>query len=85
MHVDLVSNGINALVVGVVGLLLAWLGKGQFEAVGARFEAIETRIDRLEERLEARMDTFQSSLDGMRSDLTQVALAVGARPRATNP
>jgi hypothetical protein len=73
----LLSTVVNAAVVGVVGLVLAWLGKG-------RFEAMDRRIDRLEERLEARMDAFQASLDAMRSDLTQVALAVGARGRATN-
>jgi hypothetical protein len=74
---DIVSTAINAVVVSAVGALLAWFGKG-------RFEATERRIDRLEERLERRMDGMQGSLDGMRSDLTQVALAVGVRPRATN-
>jgi hypothetical protein len=34
--------------------------------------------------LERRMEQFQGSLDSMRSDLTQVALAVGARPGAEN-
>ncbi|MGH2691387.1 MAG: hypothetical protein ACRDHM_02680 [Actinomycetota bacterium] len=29
--------------------------------------------------LEARMDTLQRSVDGVRSDLTQVALAVGTK------
>lgn len=81
---DLLVSGINAMVVGAVGLALAWLGKGRFEAVEDRFERIEDRIDRLEERFETRMDSFQSSLDGLRSDLTQVALVVGARPRAEN-
>jgi len=74
---DLVTAGINALVVAAVGLVVAWLGKG-------RFDAVERRIDRLEGRLDARMDSFQSSLDAMRSDLTQVALTVGVRPRASN-
>ena len=37
-----------------------------------RFESLERRIDRLEERV-----------DGLRSDLTTVALAVGAKPRAS--
>jgi len=70
---DLVASVINAAVVALVGLILAWLGKG-------RFEAQDRRMDRLEQR----MDAFQASLDAMRSDLTQVALAVGVRPRATN-
>lgn len=68
---------VNAVVVGVVGLVLAWFGKG-------RFEAAERRVDRLEERLQAQIDTLRVSLDSMRSDLTQVALAVGARRQASN-
>jgi hypothetical protein len=67
---------INALVVGAVGIVLAWLGKGRFDALEARIDRLDARIDRLEERMEARMD-------GLRSDLTQVALAVGAPGRAT--
>ena len=70
---DLVASVNNAAVVALVGLILAWLGKG-------RFEAQDRRMDRLQQR----MDAFQASLDAMRSDLTQVALAVGVRPRATN-
>ena len=74
---DLIATGVNALVVAAVGLVLAWLAKG-------RFDAMDQRIDRLEARLDKRMDAFQASLDAMRSDLTQVALAVGVRPRASN-
>jgi hypothetical protein len=70
---DLLSTGINALVVGAVGLILAWLGKGRFDAVDRRFDAIDRRFDAIENRF-----------DAMRSDLTQVALAVGVRPRAEN-
>ncbi len=81
---EVVSTAINAAVVATVGLILAWLGKGRFEAIERRFAAQEQRIDRLEERLEQRMDAFQASLDALRSDLTQVALAVGVRRRATN-
>jgi hypothetical protein len=87
----LVSTAINAAVVATVGFILAWLAKGRFEAIDRRFELVDRRIDRLEERLEHRidrlehrMDVLGASLDGMRSDLTQVALAVGVRPRATN-
>ncbi|MBI2237927.1 MAG: hypothetical protein HYU54_05290 [Actinobacteria bacterium] len=81
---EVVSTAINAAVVATVGLILAWLGKGRFEAIDRRFETQDRRIDRLEERLEHRMDALQASVDAMRSDLTQVALAVGVRQRATN-
>jgi hypothetical protein len=88
---DVIGNVINAAVVAAVGLILAWLGKGKFESIDRRFVAGEQRMDRLEERLEHRIDAVQQrvdalqiSLDAMRSDLTQVALAVGVRRRATN-
>ena len=67
-----------------VGLVLGWLGKGRFEAVDRRIDRLEERVDQRIDSLERRMDAFQASMDAMRSDLTQVALAVGVRPRATN-
>lgn len=74
---ELLVVSLNALVVAMVGGIVAWLGRG-------RFDALDRRIDRLETRLDGRIDTLQSSVDAMRSDLTQVALAVGVRPRAQN-
>ena len=81
---EVAGTVINALVVAGVGLILGWIAKGRFEAIDRRFDAQDQKIDRLEERLEHRIDALQASIDAMRSDLTQVALAVGVRPRATN-
>ena len=109
---DLVGTAVNAGVIAAVGLILAWLARGQFEAMRHRFDAIDKRFDvvdqrfdtvdqrfhtvdqrfagidqrfdRLEERLDRRLVAMQGSIDAVRSDLTQVALAVGVRPRATN-
>lgn len=77
---EFASTAINAAVVAAVGLILGWIGKGRFESLERRFESLERRMDALEKR----MDGFQASLDAMRSDLTRVALAVGARPEARN-
>ena len=44
----------------------------------ARFDAIDSKMD----SFETRMDSFERSLNSMRSDLTRVALAVGAGPSA---
>ena len=74
---DLLAASINTAVVTVVGIVLAWLARG-------RFDALDRRIDRMETRLDGRIDALQSSMDAMRSDLTQVALAVGVRPRVQN-
>jgi len=49
-----------------------------------RMGAMESRFDRRVDTLEGRFDGLQGSIDAMRSDLTQVALAVGVRPRAQN-
>jgi hypothetical protein len=68
---------VNAVVIGVVGTLLGSLGKG-------RFDGLDRRIDRLEDRLDRRIDGLQGAVTEMRSDLTQVALAVGVKTRASN-
>ena len=81
---DLVPSIINAAVVAAVGLILAWLGKGRLDALDRRLDRMDERLDRRIDGLEQRMEAFQASLDAMRSDLTQVALAVSVRSRATN-
>jgi hypothetical protein len=85
---DVISTVVNAAVVAGVGLILAWLGKGRSQALEKRIDRLEdrleSRIDGLGERVDRRMDGIQTSIDALRSDLTQVALAVGVRPRATN-
>jgi predicted nuclease with TOPRIM domain len=121
---DLLGTSINPAIVAVVGVLLAWLARGRFDALDRRIDRLETRLvgtetrldaridrvesrlgssidgvesrlgssidglesrfDGLESRFDRRFDALQSSMDAMRSDLTQVALAVGVRPRAQN-
>ncbi len=72
---EILGTIINAAVVAAVGVMLAWLGNG-------RFKQLHAEMDRRFDEVERRMDGFQRSLDSMRSDLTHVALAVGARRRA---
>lgn len=74
---DLINAVITSAVTALMGLIVVWLGKG-------RFDSQDRRIDRLEERIEHRIDGLHASVGGMRSDLTQIALAVGVRPKATN-
>jgi hypothetical protein len=52
--------------------------------LGSSIDGLESRFDGVESRFDGRFDALQSSMDAMRSDLTQVALAVGVRPRAQN-
>ena len=72
---ELLGTVTNAVLVLIVGGLLSWQLSGRFKAVDARFEAIDARF----EAIDARLDTIQRSVDGLRSDLTQVALAVGTK------
>ena len=78
---DLLVASINAVVVAVVGGVVALLGKGRFDAIDRKIDRVEARlggrVDSLGARLDGRIDALQSSMDAMRSDLTQVALVVG--------
>lgn len=65
---DLIPGIVNLVVVSAVGVIL-WL------LIRGRLESLEQRIQNLESSVNARIDS-------LRSDLTQVALAVGAKPRS---
>jgi hypothetical protein len=83
---ELTSTIINGVVVAVVGGLLAYLMIDRFKHVDARFESVEHRMDRLDDRmdrLDSRFDSVDGRFDSVRSDLTAIALAVGAKPRAS--
>lgn len=79
---DLAGNAMNAIVITAVGVML-WLAiRGRLISLERRLERLEGRMDRLEERFQSRFDRLEQRVDGLRADLTQVALAVGARPQA---
>lgn len=93
---DLLGSAINGAVVTVVGIVLWASISGRLraqdermdrleESLTARIDRLEGRIDRLEESVNGRIDRLEESvsgrIDALRSDLTQVALAVGAKPR----
>jgi deoxyadenosine/deoxycytidine kinase len=78
---EILGTVVNAAVVAAVGLVLAFYLKGRFEEIRERFDQVDRQFEQVDRRfdhLEARMDSFQASLDATRSDLTRVALAVGA-------
>ena len=72
---DLIPSIVNAAVVSAVGVLLWLLIRARLEALDDRFQRLEDRVGRLESSVNGRVDA-------LRSDLTQVALAVGAKPRS---
>jgi hypothetical protein len=81
---DVAGTVITTAVMAAVGLVLAWLGKGRFESIDRRIDRLEQRLEHRIDSVQLRVDSLQTSVDAMRSDLTQVALAVGVRRRATN-
>ena len=65
---DLLVASINAVVVAIVGGVVAWLGKGRFDAIDRKIDRLETRllgrIDSLGARLEGRIDSLGARLEG---------------------
>jgi tetrahydromethanopterin S-methyltransferase subunit G len=90
--VELSSTLINAAVVAAVGIGLAYIMvdrfrfiERQFAEIDRRFEAIDHRFDAIDRRFEAiehRIDRLDEKIDAVRGDVTALAIAMGARPRA---
>jgi hypothetical protein len=75
---DLVQSVTNAVVVGAVGLILG------FMVHGLRTE-IRAEIASLRSEVRAEIAEMRRGIAGLRSDLTQVALVVGARVPGEGP
>jgi hypothetical protein len=86
--VDLAATAIDAAIIAIVGVVFAWVAKGRWDATDRRIDRLEQRMDRrfeaVDRRFERLEDRLDASFDGLRADITQIALAVGARPRAQN-
>ncbi len=85
---DISSQIVTPALMAVFALLLGWFGRGQFRSLKEEMAAVEgrlgARLDKVETGLGARIDKVEHEIVALRSDLTQVALAVGVRPRAEN-
>lgn len=85
---DVATTVLNIVVGPTVVLLLGWYGKGRFDALDRRIDRLEERIDgrldALDRRIDGGLDAVDRRIDGLRSDMTQVALAVGVKPRVQN-
>ena len=84
---EILQTAISALVVAGVGLILARLASQRFDALEASLGRMEQRLDSWIDALDRKFDTkfdgldakFDKKVDSLRADLTQIALAVGAR------
>lgn len=72
---------VNALPAVVVGIVLAFYLRGRFEDVDRRFDEQKADTNRQFDEIRRQIDRLSSELAATRSDLTNVALAVGARLR----
>ena len=91
---EFLQTVITALVVAGVGLILARMGGQRFDALeggllrveqrlDARIDALDAKIEALDRKFEDKFDgldsKFDTKIDSLRADLTQIALAVGAK------
>jgi hypothetical protein len=78
---ELYAQLANVIAIAVVGVLVWFYLRGRFDRSGRRHEDMRADINRRFD--EQRQDTGQirAELAAIRSDLTYVALAVGARAR----
>jgi hypothetical protein len=95
--VDLGGVVINALTVVAATAVITWFLHGRFEGVEKHILRLDDRLESVRSELRSELgaeigsvrselrgeiSSMRSELVAMRSDLTAVALAVGARPRS---
>ena len=81
---DVVSTVVIGVIVAAAGIILGFMTTGLRGEVGEFRREIKAELRAMEQRLDGRIDALQVTVDGMRTDLTQIALAVGVKPRASN-
>ncbi len=88
---NVMGTVVLGVLVSAVGLILGLITQGlrhefaDFRGEMAEFrKEIKADLRATEQRLDGRIDGLERTIDGMRSDLTQVALAVGVKRRASD-
>jgi hypothetical protein len=81
---DVVSTVILGVLISAIGLILGRMTIGLRQEFAEFRKEMKADLRATEERLAGRIDGLGRSVDGMRSDVTQVALAVGVKLRAPN-
>ncbi len=60
---DLAGTVVNAMVVATASLLLAWYGRGRFEAIERRLDRLEDRLESVRSELTRRLDALAARMD----------------------
>ena len=81
---DVTQTLINALILSAVGTVLAWMVQGLRKEVRQDIAVLRQDIAELRAEFRDEIVDVRKEIRALRSDLTQVALAVGAGPRAQN-
>ena len=86
---ELVQTVVNALVVAAVGVILGAMVhglRGEMGSLRAEFNGLrgelKAHINEFRQEVRTEIGDVRREIADLRSDLTQVALAVGTRPRA---
>ncbi|HEX9885490.1 MAG TPA: hypothetical protein VGA70_03340 [Longimicrobiales bacterium] len=75
---ELTGEVVNAAVVAAVGFLVWWGTRGQIKALRQEMDRRFEQVDRRFEQVDRRLAGVAGEIGAVRSDLTGVALAVGA-------
>jgi len=88
---EIAQTVVNAAVVGLVGLGLAWLARGHRRELKEELSEFRREVREDFRGLRQEFGEVRREISGVRkeisevrSDVTRVALAVGAAPRAAN-
>ena len=74
MDAQIFTTVATGAMLAMLAAILAWQGKG-------RLDTIERHLEQVRSELGSQIDSVRSEMAVMRSDLTHVALALGARPQ----
>lgn len=78
---DLIAQFGNTLAIAVVGVLVWFYMRGRFEQIDRRSTELKQDMNQRFDQNDRRLEALASEIAAVRSDLTHVALAVGARTR----
>ncbi|HEX9822797.1 MAG TPA: hypothetical protein VGB51_00180 [Actinomycetota bacterium] len=79
---EFVDSVVSVVALGIVGILLNRSNRRQFDRLEVGLEGNRREVAELRAEMREEFRSVRTEMATMRSDITQVALAVGTRPRA---
>ena len=78
---EILDTVITGAMLAVFAVALHFLIKGQIDSLRREMDGLRTEVRREIGDLKARVQRLEAQFDALRADLTQIALAVGAKLR----